>query len=249
MVRLHVLIPSYNCIEWIRRCLDSVKCQSSQPDQVLLIDDASTQAGYEQLASQLCEEYGYRYVRNSVNRKCPFNLRLGINLLDPDPEDVIFLLDGDDFLAFHALARVSHAYQDPDVWLTYGNYKPYPYDTGQVLAYAYPPEVIANRTFRTYVDCFNHPLTFRKFLWDGVSDADMQDRYGRWFTGAYDKVIISPMLEMAGDRFRFINETLYFYNAVNPASESHIHVQRIVESREIIQRPMKPRLERHAERC
>lgn len=227
--------------------MESVVAQRRPPDQVLLIDDASTQEGYEWLALGLCEQYDFRYVRNRVNRKCPYNLRLGINMLEPEPEDVIFLLDGDDFLPVHALHRISEVYEDPDVWLTYGNYQPHPHDTGQQLAYAYPPEVIANRTFRTYVDCFNHPLTFRKFLWDGVTDEDMQNREGAWFTGAYDKVIITPMLEMAGDRFRFINETLYFYNAVNPASESHAEVSRIVESREMIQRPIKPRLERHAQ--
>jgi glycosyltransferase involved in cell wall biosynthesis len=244
-MKIHVLIPSYNCGNWIDRCLWSVAAQHRKPDQVLVIDDASTELGYEQRLSRTCKGLGFMFHRNPANMKCPYNLRLGIRLLAPEPDDVIFLLDGDDFVPPHAIRRIGEVYEDPDVWLTYGNYEPTPHNTGQIRAYAYPPDVIANRSFRISDNCFNHPLTFRKFLWDGVTDADMQSSHGHWFTGGYDKVIMSPMLEMsAPDHFRFLDETLYFYNAVNPTSESEIHVPRVEESREMMWRPMKPQMVR-----
>lgn len=245
MTNIHVLIPSYNCGEWIERCLDSLE-QTHAPTQVLVIDDASTQEGYKELAQQLCDERGYLFHRNAANRKCPYNLRLGIDILNPDEEDVIFLLDGDDFLPHDGvLARIAEVYADPDVWLTYGNYRPHPYNTGQVLAHAYPQNVIQSRSFRTHSACFNHPLTFRKFLWDQITDADLQTKVGKWFTGGYDMVIMAPMLEMsAPDHFRFLDEHLYTYNAINPLSDAIINVNLVEESREMMQRPKKSKLTR-----
>lgn len=241
---IHVLIPSYNCGPWIARCLDSVAMQNTKAAQVLVIDDASTEVGYGEQALSLCFELGYGYHRNETNQKCPFNLRLGINLLDPEEDDVIFLLDGDDFLPHdRVFTRIEEVYADSSAWLTYGNYQPYPRNTGQVLAYAYPDQVIADRSFRTYNACFNHPLTFRKFLWDQITDADLQTRDGVWFTGGYDMVIMSPMLEMsAPDHFRFLDETLYTYNAVNPISDATVNVRLVEESREMMRRPKKPQL-------
>lgn len=241
MTDIHVLIPSYNCQPWIERCLESVSAQAHAPVQVLVIDDASTDPHYEPLAREVCERYGFSYHRNERNMKCPYNLRLGIDMLAPKEEDVIFLLDGDDFLPHpKVFSRFAEVYSDPDVWLTYGNYQPHPRNTGQNLAYAYPRQVVKDRSFRTAAACFNHPLTFRKFLWDEVTDADMQTNNGRWFTGGYDMVIMSPMLEMCGEKhYKFLNETLYMYNAVNPISDATVNVRLVEESRQMMRRPKK----------
>lgn len=250
MTDIHVLVPSYNCTPWIERCLASVAQQNVLPAKVLVIDDASPDPHYLPEVKSACDRYGFHLHRNDVNRKCPYNLRLGIDMLDPGPDDVIFLLDGDDFLPHTAvLQRIAEVYADPEVWLTYGNYVPHPHNTGQNLAVMYPDQIVADRSFRTGPACFNHPLTFRKHLWDHVTDADMQTRDGRWFTGGYDMVIMSPMLELAtpygtrrgGGRshWRFLGETLYAYNAINPLSDSSINVHLVEESREMMRRPKK----------
>lgn len=251
-MNIHVLVPSYNCVEWIERTLDSIDAQDHAPAQVLVVDDASTDPSYEPTARRLCEQLGYRYHRNTENRKCPYNLRLGIDVLAEggvEPDDVIFLLDGDDFLP-HAqvFSRIAEVYADPHIWLTYGNYEPYPHNTGQVLAHNYPASVIQNRSFRTGSACFNHPLTFRKHLWDHVADADMQTDDGRWFTGGYDMVIMSPMLELATPKqgrtphWLFLDETLYAYNAINPLSDATINVHLVEESRQMMRRQRKQAL-------
>jgi FkbM family methyltransferase len=242
---VHVLVPSYNCSEWIERALGSVASQETRAASVLVLDDASVQEGYSRKALDFCQSMGFGYLRNPLNRKCPYNLWLGIKVMDPAPEDVIFLLDGDDFLPHErVLTRIAEVYSDPRVWLTYGNYQPHPHNTGQAVASAYPPEVIAARGFRHHtVSCYNHPLTFRRKLWDQIEPADLQKSNGEWFTGGYDMVIMFPMLEMtAPDHFQFLDETLYGYNAVNPLSDTFVNVNRVEESREVHNRPMKPRV-------
>src|SRR4029079_6311537 len=111
-------------------------------------------------------------------------------------------------------------YEDKDVWLTYGNYEPFPSNTGQSKATAYPPEVIAERSFRSAAMCFNHPLTFRQHLWARLAKTDLQHSNGQWFRSGYDMVIMMALLELAANgHFRFIDEILYAYTAINPLSE------------------------------
>jgi len=245
VTNFHILIPSYNCQRWIERCLESVSVQTIQPSGVLVIDDDSPEHGYSELALQQCKNRGFSYLRNSDNLKCPFNIWMGVKVLDPDPEDVIFLLDGDDFLPHgKVLERFAEVYSDPEIWLTYGNYAPHPRNTGQVRAAAYPPEVVRSRNFRTAGNLFNHPLTFRRFLFDEIRREDLQNNNGEWFRGGYDYAIMAPMLEMAYANYRFLDEDLYMYNAVNPISDSHVNVSLINETDQLRTRAKKGILQR-----
>lgn len=240
-MNLHVLVPSFNCAGWIERCLQSVAGQNVAPASVLVIDDASTEPGYSELALEACGRRGYSFLRNATNRKCPYNLWRGIPLLDAAPDDVIFLLDGDDFLPDPTVfTQIAEVYADPSIWLSYGNYAPFPRDTGQTPATAYPPDVVARRAFRSAGSLFNHPLTFRQHLWDALSPADMKTDDGRWYRGGYDRAIMIPMLEMsAPDHFRFLDRNLYSYNAVNPISDSLVNAVLIDETADMWARPAK----------
>lgn len=245
MVEIDVLIPSYNCGQWITRAMDSVATQQVRPRRVLVIDDASTEAGYAAWCARYCAEQGWMFLRNAVNAKCPKNLFTGIPLLETPPDGVIFLLDGDDFLPHNGVfGRIAEAYADPEIWFTYGNYAPHPHDTGQTPASAYPPEIIEARSFRANpAGRFNHPLTFRRHLFDRLTPADAQFADGRWMFTGYDLILCMPFLEMTAPRhYQFIDEVLYCYNAVNPMSESVCMPQEVDASREVLSRPMKARL-------
>lgn len=243
---INVIVPSYNCGDYIFRCLSSLKNQTINEEfKVLVIDDASDQVGYSLLTETLCDYFGFQYHRNDINLKCPFNLKLGIEILNPEEEDIIFILDGDDFLPNNSLDRINKIYSsNSNVWLTYGNYQPHPSNTGQTLASQYPSKIVRRRDFRTAPSHFNHPITFKKFLWDQIDDKDLQTDDGRWFTGGYDRVIMAPMLEMASDNYKFIDETLYYYNAVNPLSDVFVNLSKINESDQVLSRQKKEKLYR-----
>lgn len=221
---IQVLIPSYNCGKWIRRCMESVAEQDYEDYQVLIVDDASTDNQKATIRGFIHDRPNWRLHVNRKNVKCPANLVYGIDMMKPDPDDVIFLLDGDDFLPHSGVfSRIAEVYEDPDVWLTYGNYSPHPRNTGQTLASAYSFEEIVIRDFRTQI-LFNHPITFRYFLWKSLPHWLMQEEDGSWLEVGYDRAIMVPMLEMCSPRFRFLDENLYCYNAVNPLSDYHVRL-------------------------
>ncbi len=43
----------------------------------------------------------------------------------------------------------------------------------------------------------SHLRSYRKFLWDGVRDADLRDADGEYFCSAADVATMLPLLEMA----------------------------------------------------
>lgn len=248
MTKINVVVPSRNCLAFVDRTLGSLAFQTRMPDRVVVIDDASDQAGYAQRCREWCDSYdGWSVLHLTERHWCPMATRAGIAELKAQgaqPDEVVFTLDGDDFLPSWSLARIDEVYNDPDVWLTYGQYEPYPENTGQTLASAYPEYVIHDRTFRYYhVTGFNHPRTFRIHLFDHLTDADFQTAEGDWFTAGGDYIVMYPMLEMAGgEHYRFLDEVLYFYNAINPNSESQTIPDKGQETHQIITRPIRDRV-------
>lgn len=228
---IHVLIPNWNNEAWILRCLESVRNQNGIADkevQALVIDDASTDGSWEIIRNFCGSNFYFGCYRNEENKKCPRNLWEGIQHMQPHPEDVIYLLDGDDFLPHdRVLQRIKELFSNPDLWLTYGNYDVHPHNTGQVPATDYPTNIKMTRGYRPSMrQLFNHPLVFRAHLWNELEEIDMKDGTGEWFDIGYDKVIMLPLLELATPYFgvekihwRFIDEILYTYNSVNPQSD------------------------------
>lgn len=235
-VKIHVVVPFYNCYgrAFIHRCLRTIQDQVHPHVNVVVIDDASDD-GSSWYAEGICKELGWTYHRNDTNLKCPHNIWLGVQKTRAELRDVIFLLDGDDYLPHErVLSRVAEIFAEADTWMTFGQYMSDPPDYH--CAPAIPPteHTVRHRTFRTAPMFFNHPIIFRRFLFDSILESEFKDKEGNWFQAGYDRTIIYPLLERATgetyfDKFygeelqrvywRFINEVLYVYNSENPQSE------------------------------
>jgi len=250
-VKLHVVVPAFNCMDYLPQCLASIATQGRLADTVTIIDDASTdpeQAAYLRRAvledMSAGREGRWRVVFNDRNQEVARNLWEYHQALDPAPDDVIVEVDGDDRLAPGALARIAGAYAaDPDVWLTYGSYEYWP-DPGywDNPALPYPPEVVSAASYRTHRVLFNHPETWRAFLWQRLTEADLQDDLGRWVRRTWDYTVMMPLLEMAGTHWRHLPDVNYLYTHTNPASHVRIPehtAEAEAEAHDIRRRPPK----------
>ena len=63
-MRVSVIIPVYNSIEYLRRSVDNVLDQSFEDYEILLIDDGSTDG-----SDAVCDEYAEQYDRVRVIHK------------------------------------------------------------------------------------------------------------------------------------------------------------------------------------
>ena len=219
-MKIKVIIPTHNCEKWIIRCLDSVEKQNYLNYDVMIIADASTDNNAI-LIKGFCNERGsnWDYTINKFNERCPFNIWLGIEKSKPENDDIIFLLDGDDFLPNENIFNIIvNEYKNINCWLTYGSYDSHPINNGQTQAQPYPENVIRDRSFRHSQHRFNHPITFKYFLWKAMPVSELKDENGSWFRAAYDQAIMIPLLELAGENHKCLSDILYTYNSVNPKS-------------------------------
>jgi len=221
-----IVVPVFNAENWIVKCLYTIKTQTYQNWECVIINDVSTDSTGKIIDSLdfVAKDARFKVVHNSKNVKQLKNMLDGFKLLkaNEDPESVLMAIDGDDFLfSEYALEIVKQAYEQTNCVLTYGNHIHYP--TGQKSNCEYfPEEVVSNKLFREYKFITSHLRTFKSKLWSMIRDEDLRDDDGNYFTAAGDVSFMMPMIEMSGSRFVFIPNVLYCYNRFNPLSEDVI---------------------------
>ncbi len=220
---LVVVIPSYNNSNWYEWNLDSVFSQRYQNYRVIYIDDASSDGTGELVQKYLQksdQKHRVTFFQNYVNKRKLHNMYRAIHSCTDD--EIIVELDGDDAFAHQdVLARINKEYQNPNIWLTYGQNQRIP-DGFSGYCHQYPDEVIKNRSFRSYDMSPSALRTYYAWLFKKIKIEDLQ-LSGKFFGVAGDIAMMFPMLDMAGDRFKYISDILYWYNATNPINDFRAH--------------------------
>jgi glycosyltransferase involved in cell wall biosynthesis len=209
-----------DCFQFLPGCLASIAEQTYRPLRVVLVDDASSDPMQRQLVAEVGGWADWRAILNDRPVGALANIDRAIRSTAGDPDEVVILVDADDALdGARSVDTIMAAFADPDVWLTFGSYRPDPPDGRAPLAAPYPDDVIEQRTFR-YQEAarFNHPLAFRRFLFDAIPPGELRTPTGAWVPFVYDEALMYPMLEMAGARHRFLSDVTYRYTTANPAS-------------------------------
>lgn len=218
-----VIIPSYNNKFWFQKNLSSVFMQNYKNYRVIYIDDTSND-----MTGELVEKYIKAFNKNDIvtliknkERKGALqNLYYAIHSCDP--KSIIVTLDGDDFFAHeNVLTYLNNVYDDPNVWMTYGQFMYYPSDSPG-WAQQIPKEVIEKNSFRDHTWCSTHLRTFYAGLFQKIKKEDFIYE-GKFYPMAWDLGFMFPMLEMAGHRSKFIPEVLYIYNTATPINDNKVN--------------------------
>ncbi len=225
---LNIVITGYNSVKWLQKCLESVSNQKYKDFSCIVINDASTDLGFEEVALSYCNLHGWRYIKNTKRSGPLFSRIKGIEFLNLDDNDIIFLIDGDDWLLHENVFQyILDIYNVNDIYLTWGYWKPI--DTSgrqanreRTLDDVYIPrmkyidenrdQLFIENSYRGAPFSFAHPRTFKYILWKNIDRSDFFDQNGTMFLSATDYAFMYPMLEMCGDKFKIIYERLIAYN-------------------------------------
>lgn len=223
-----VVVPTYNAAPWIETCLRSIQDQSYSNFECLVIDDASTDKTFEVLSKLKLDER-FTILRNPVNLGPLANTWHGFERLGCRKTEnaILTIVDGDDRLAHdNAFLTVAKVYEsDPSLLMTYGNYAN-DLEPSVGCCGRFDAGTIERRDFRKDRACVSCLRTFKARLWNGLKKKDLiNPDTGRFFAAGGDVAYLLPLLDMAGNRFRFIEEIIYFYNTNNPVSDSKIRAQ------------------------
>jgi len=213
--KFKIIVPCYNCEKWVEKCINSIKKQTHKRFKTIVINDASTDNTLNTIKSSIHNKKT-RIKNNRVNLGALQNIVEGIDAISNNPEDIIVLVDGDDWLAHNnVFALLNKIYQDPNIWLTYGQYK---YTTEKhrgICAHLTNTRKCRKRRWVT-----SHLRTFKRHLWDKVKNKDLRDNEGNYYSMSWDMAMMLPMVEMAGlKRIKYIKEILYIYNDMNPIND------------------------------
>lgn len=89
---LSIVMATYNGERFLREQLDSLYCQTLQPDEVLVVDDCSMDGTIE-ILEEYHQSHGLKYVVNEHNLRVNKNFEKGLKLCSGD---YIMLCDQDD---------------------------------------------------------------------------------------------------------------------------------------------------------
>lgn len=217
-----IIVPLFNTEEWVKYTINSIKKQKYQNFECVIINDMSTDNSKEIILKQIYNFEKIKFIDNQEKKYALRNIYDGTNYLNPQNEDVIVVLDGDDWFANDkVLDLLNENYQD-DTLLTYGSYIEYPSGNKGVYSRELPEEVFTNNTFRNYPWSTSHLKTFKYKLWNNIKVEDLKDEFGNFFKMTSDLALMIPMLEMSGERTKYIDEILYVYNLKNPLNDHKI---------------------------
>lgn len=221
--RMVIVTASYNNSKWCQWNLDSVFNQQYDNWRLIYVDDCSSDETF-QLVSDYVKEKGQEHrvtlIRNISRRKALANLYYAIWLCKD--REVVIILDGDDRLSHDlVLAHLNSVYANPDVWLTYGQFREYPSGI-HGFCEPMPDFVVQKNMFRKYPIAPSHLRTFYAGLFKHIRTEDLFYN-GDFFPMTYDLAMMFPMIEMAREgHFRFIPDVLLDYNTSNPINDHKV---------------------------
>jgi glycosyltransferase involved in cell wall biosynthesis len=229
-----ILMPSYNVAKWIGLSIETIKLQSYKNFECVIVDDASTDDTYSIVESSIQDDSRFHLIRNKNNLGSSLgNMIQAFDYIQPDDEDIIIRLDGDDWLSsVFVLEYLDNIYNSTGCWLTYGTYQTYPSgQDGSHHCIDIPDDVHEDRAYREWTHVYSHLRTHKAFLLKNVDRNDLKyTDGGDYFREAEDVAHMFPLIEMCGkDKIFCIKDILLILNREN---ENNVANKRLNKQKE-----------------
>ena len=223
-----IIITLYNPgYSLLKRCFESVQNQKYSNYKVCVVDDCSTleKKHLHSLIQLYNAKYDWKYIISDKNYG-PMHSRLsGIKYMNPNPEDIIALVDGDDNLYNDiVLNKLDILYSNEPILLTFGNFI-HGDIKGNILPNQQLNKCKNQKIYNHYIKYnlfrqhwgYSHLKTFKYKLLKYIKDDDLK-KDGEYIRSATDVALMIPLMEIVGHRFACIDEPTYIYTVNHPLS-------------------------------
>lgn len=226
--RIVVITPVYNAEQYIGKCIQSVASQDYDNFKMIIIDDDSSDSTVITAKRHIPDNMHDKILihENNYNKGAVRNQIEAIRKCEPD--DIIMLLDGDDWLVNNPniFNMYNNLYHDGAEY-TYGSCWSV-VDKIPLIAQPYPPEVKRNKSYREYKFNWNFPYphlrTFVARLIEGLGDSQFQDESGAWYRAGGDNATFYNIIEKADpDKVICVSDIVYNYNDNNPINDYKVN--------------------------
>ena len=233
MNQFKIIVPVYNAQQYIANCIGSIKSQTYKSWEAIIINDSSTDMTRAVIKENIDDRF--TVITNNENLGALTNTIKGIDKICKDANDIIVILDGDDWFRDSRCLEYLDSVYGEDTWMTHGSYKHVSNGIERVNRFELPFDR-ANRRHSVY-----HLRTFRNFLYQKINHDDLKED-GAYFKITGDMALLFPMAEMAGEHFKFLDKVLYYYNDMNPINDykkdlsNQVRVENIIRRRKPYER-------------
>jgi glycosyltransferase involved in cell wall biosynthesis len=210
MHKMVVLVPFRNVGDYIIDCVNSLLAQHYDNYEVFLLDDASDNGTMDLIDV----EFDHIHKVKNERRLGPMeNIYKYLTELPIKDEDIVILLDGDDYLfGEYALQIVNEKYNN-DALLTYGQYINNYGQIGHCAAYTESEfENVRKAPWKaSHLKTFKYKL-FKALLQQDPGAMSFKFNNGQFYMAASDQAIMIPLMEIAGyEHVSYINNIVYCY--------------------------------------
>ena len=238
-VKFKIIIPSYNTEKWLNKTFDSIISQTYSNYDVCIIDDYSTDENQRNIIKNYCDKYNnennkWKFIFNNERKYSMCNIYNSIMSFECNDDDVIIILDGDDWLYDDkVLNKLNNSYTENDIYLTYGQYISYP---SNIIGHCreISKDIINKKLYRKTDWVLSHLKTFKFELFRQINQQDFFDNNGQFIKMTCDLAIMLPIAEMANGKIMFIPDILYVYNRETPINDDKVNVREQARIAEII---------------
>jgi glycosyltransferase involved in cell wall biosynthesis len=213
---LRVFISFWNAGPFLSRCLLSLQSQSFTDWTAHLYDDASTDTSQEIAKAFADSDERFKYIRNTSQCWQAGNLYAFSRMVNILDSDIVFQLDGDDWLPdTSVLQRFITAYEiEPELCVAYGSF--IKYRDGTILPGLWSGPIEDYSGLRSAPWVIGSPKSYRMGLLRKLAPADFHDDNGDPIKVAADLATMFPIIEMAGiKRTKWLPSANYVYNMDN----------------------------------
>lgn len=217
-MKLIILTTAYNCEKWIQKCLHSIQDQTFTNFECYILNDLSTD-GTSQAAEEIAKKDDrFIVVNNTKKLYQPGNYDQILRSDKVSDDDIAIQVDGDDWLPNNLVfERISKEYENPDIWLTYGQFQ---YSDGRA-GFAQPITPDTNPRTSHFGLCALR--SWKVFLWRRIAKQDLFDETGWYAKRGGDTFFMFPMVEMATYKhIKFTPQINYIYNEDNPINDHKV---------------------------
>lgn len=219
--RFIIITTAHNVEKWISMNIETIHHQSYKNFFHLIINDKSTD-GLDKLIDKFPYDYKFKIIDTPEDRGGSQGdaFMYGIEFLENNflikDEDIIIEVDGDDWLSsVFVFDYLNQIYQDPNIWMTYGQYQIYP--TGQLGGH-FDMKILNiindENSYRKHPFPYSHLKTYKYWLFNKINRKDLIDpKTEKTWNAAWDHALCLPMVEMAGKKHIYrCEDILYILN-------------------------------------
>ena len=224
------IIPFRNVATFIQDCANSLIAQSYPNWIAIFCDDASTDG----TINNIPKDPRFIIRQNKDRITALPNIHYGIVNSGANDDDIICLLDGDDFLVRRdAINVIDNLYKNSDTLLTYGQYMWPNGQHGHCRAYTKDEfqNIRKGNYWASHLKTFKYKL-YKDFLKQDPDLLSYKDSDNNFYTITSDVAIMTPLMEIAGfERVKFNPEPVYMYRIhqqndhfVNPSLQKSVEI-------------------------